>query len=224
MKRINFIFMIGVIFISCSVKYNEFNPKLLSDGKTIEDFIPKGWKLIGKASGLLNKDKLADIVGIIEYAKKSNYEGQNTDDDFGPPRILFIALKNDDKYKLIVQTDNAILKSQEGGIFGDPFSGISIRKNSLFIYFYGGSAWRWSYSFQFRYQDKGLYLIGVASTYYHNGTHEGESKEYNLLTGIMHLKETDQNEKESFKKIDRGKRSLLNLKDFTTEKLEDEQF
>lgn len=61
-------------------------------GKTLQSFIPKGWKLLEKAEGDLNKDGLADTSAVVEEDRK--WEMQ----DYGnaPQRILLILLKQKD--------------------------------------------------------------------------------------------------------------------------------
>jgi len=41
-------------------------PRLEKYGQKIEDFVPKNWKIIGKAIGDLNGDKIADSTIIVK--------------------------------------------------------------------------------------------------------------------------------------------------------------
>jgi hypothetical protein len=102
-------------------------PLLPKTGRTIHDFVPTGWKLIGQAIGDLNQDGLLDIVGVIENIQR--YESCDAD------RVLFIAFKDfecmlkneeatkrrEDVYLLSIQTSKAIFHKYDGGVWGDPF-------------------------------------------------------------------------------------------------------
>jgi hypothetical protein len=172
-------------------------PVLPKTGHCIDDFVPKGWKLIDKVVGDLNKDGLPDIAGVIEEIL-DDYEYFNGCDQ---NRILFVAFnKGVSRYKLSVQKNNIILTLYDGGLWGDPFvatrfdqyqhgdnqrTGIFVNRGSLLIRFYGGSSWRWSRKFRFRYQNEGWYLIGYDYEYYHTSGWQGQnnSVSYNYLTG-----------------------------------------
>ena len=140
--------------------------------QNIESFIPEGWRLIAKAEGDLNKDNLIDIAAVIEQ------EVQNLSPEEAAARILLIALQKDNEvYELSIQSDKAILRADEGGIFGDPFyEGLSVDRGSLLISFYGGSNWRWGRVYRFRYQDNGWYLIGATLSNYWTVNEEGTNK------------------------------------------------
>ena len=185
------------------------SPFLVTQGESIDSFIPDGWKLIRETSGDLNKDGLEDITGVIELDKA--YE-KNIED--APPRILFIAFKEKDAYHLSIQTDKAILRSDMGGVWGDPFDNISVDRGSILITFYGGSNYRWGQVFRFRFQNNRWYLIGA--TIYSSLIETGEesNEDYNLLTGKMIKTTIDESGKKQEETINRGKKELVNLLDF----------
>lgn len=143
------------------------NP-VTKEGKSVEYFIPKDWKLLQTAVGDLNKDGLEDTVIVVENINYKMDDGSFCN-NFSCPRSMLILLQTKGgSYKLSIKSDKAILLAGEGGIFGDPFEGLKIDNGSLLINFYGGSAWRWSYSYRFRYQDNGWFLIWAASNNYFN--------------------------------------------------------
>lgn len=200
-----------------SVSFNELvhagnikMPTLMNQGKSIEAFIPAGWRLIKQTAGDLNKDGLADVAGVLELNVK--YERGMEE---APPRILFIAFKEPGGlYRLSVQAEKAILKANEGGVWGDPLEGISVDRGSILITFYGGSNYRWSYIYRFRYQNDGWFLIGATIDNYYTGTGEGTREDYNLLTGIMIKSQTRLQKTVKEETINRGKKPLVNLRDF----------
>ena len=189
-------------------------PVLPQQGKDINSFIPEQWKVLQAIEGDLNKDGLPDIAAVIE-GKPIIYEKD-------APRLLFIALRDaDGVYSLSLQSDKAILRGDEGGVWGDPFyEGLSIDRGSLLIDFYGGSRYRWAYTYRFRYQDKGWYLIGATESSLDTGTGEGTINDYNLLTGDMITIDTYFDQHLNEKKTNHGIRKLVNLVDFDHRDLE----
>ncbi|HBE78739.1 MAG TPA: hypothetical protein DDW65_13335 [Firmicutes bacterium] len=199
------------ILISAEVLGNETDfklPTLVKQGKDIHSFIPPGWKLIKNTQGDLNKDGLADIAGILESKAPPKDLAE------APPRILFIAFRENQQYRLSFQTEKAILTADMGGVWGDPLESISVDHGSLLINFYGGSNERWFQSYRFRYQGNGWYLIGATLGSYFTPTGAGQTEDYNLLTGMMIITTTDKNGNEQAKNIHRGKKPLVNLQDF----------
>lgn len=213
MKKFFVYLLLAVILVMAvtafgSEKISE-SPILVKQGESINAFIPKGWKLIRETSGDLNKDGLEDIAGVIELDKayEKNLEG-------APPRILFIAFKEKGAYHLSIQTDKAILRSDMGGVFGDPFDNISVNRGSILITFYGGSNYRWGQVYRFRFQNNEWYLIGATIYYRFTGTGEESNEDYNLLTGKMIETTVDESGKKQEETINRGKKELVNLLDF----------
>ena len=152
--------------------------------KNIEYFIPNGWEVLQTENGDLNKDGLADAVIVAEDVNYKNVDGSSCGEFSCPRRILILFQTKNGEYELSIKSDKAILLAGEGGIFGDPFAGVKIENGSLLISFYGGSAWRWSRSYRFRYQDGGWFLIGATLNSYWNVVDCVDDKvDYNFLTG-----------------------------------------
>ena len=95
------LFFILSLFLICS--FYAFAENFPQKAKSINDFVPKGWKILKDengsnfiAKGDLNKDKLQDVAIIIEKDDKKNIK---KNDNFGPnelnlnPRILLILFK-----------------------------------------------------------------------------------------------------------------------------------
>lgn len=194
--------------------------------KDILAFVPDGWHILEPvkgdlkiAEGDLNKDEISDIAFVIEETSKS--------EETASRRALLIAFgNNDNTYSFLIRADNAILKADEGGVWGDPFEGISIDRGSLLINFYGGSNWRWYSRYRFRFQDNDWYLIGATLGSYFTGTttiDNADEEDYNLLTGDLIEKKTDENGKTMETKSNRGKKVLIKLKDFIADS-EEKQF
>ncbi|MBU3189411.1 hypothetical protein K9O30_09895 [Clostridium bowmanii] len=204
----------------------EDNPKDKAEGvkvatpnvqADINSFIPKGWHILEKVMGQpekvegdLNKDGINDVVIVIEGTNKMEGEAA--------PRSLMILLGNKEKsYSTSVIAEKAVLLSNEGGVWGDPYESIVIDRGSILLNFYGGSNYRWFSSYRFRFQNNGWFLIGVTVGEYYTGTttkDNADIEDYNLLTGDYVFKKADANGKLILTKGNRGKKDLVNLKNF----------
>lgn len=186
-------------------------------GQSFTDFIPVGWHILeayegeqAVAKGDLNKDGIEDIAAVIEAKNSATGEV--------PERALLILFGEANKsYTLSIMAEKAVLKANEGGVFGDPFESIEIDRGTVLLSFYGGSNWRWYSRYRFRYQDEDWYLIGATQGSYFNATHTIENADeidYNLLTGDYIEKKTDKKGKSVIVKGNRGRRPLVKLKEF----------
>ena len=107
---------------------------LLNDPLTMP--LPDDYSCLQCISGDLNHDGMADIVVVVE---------QNPGIDTGS-RTLYVMLGAEDgSFKVCWQSNN-IMGSGEGGVLGDPFSGVYIEDGTLTISHYGGSSHRWGHS------------------------------------------------------------------------------
>ncbi|EHQ88479.1 hypothetical protein [Desulfosporosinus youngiae] len=197
---------------------NDNNPTLPLKGKDLEGFIPEGWDIKSSAEGDLNMDSLLDIVAVIE---------KKDDEDSSFPRILFVLVQDKDRsYTLTVKTATAIMRANEGGVWGDPFESISVDRGSILLSFCGGSNWRWYKQYRFRFQDNGWYLIGATLGSYFTGTttrENADQEDYNLLTGETIIKKAGENGRINATKSNRGIKALLNLNKFNVDS-EEKQF
>jgi hypothetical protein len=232
-KRVVFIIVLSLLLSLTSCSENRLTTEPLNNSEEIEvnskesvsirdegniySHIPDGWKLLEKVKGEpikvegdLNKDGINDIAIVVEEISKSLGEA--------PKRALIIAYGNgDNTYKFSVMAENAILKVDEGGVWGDPLEGVSIDRGSLLIDFYGGSNWRWYSKYRFRFQNNDWYLIGATLGSYFTGNttmENADEEDYNLLTGDFIKKKADEKGNIVTTKGNRGKRELIKLTDF----------
>lgn len=149
----------------------------------IKSLVPSGWHILvardkpTSAEGDLNNDSIPDIATVIE-------KNETTQDGNAPPRSLLIAFGiGNGEYTLSIIADNAVLRANEGGTFGDPFDGIVIDRGSVVLSDLGGSRWKWSDKYRFRFQNNDWYLIGQTQTDHDGLTASSVEDDYNLLTG-----------------------------------------
>ena len=168
--------------------------------KSINDFIPKGWKILKDENGSnfitkgdLNKDNLEDIAIVIEKNDKKNIK---KNESLGPdelnlnPRILLVLFKEKDgTYTLAAKNDKGFIQSEgneETPTLMDTLSNISIKKNVLkitFNYFMSAGSWNTSSdTYIFRFQNNVFELIGYESDSYMRNTGEEEKVSINFST------------------------------------------
>ena len=224
MKRKLF-FVLSLFLISSIYVFGENFPQ---KAKTVNDFIPKGWKEILTTNGDLNRDKLEDTVIVIEKEDKKNIK---KNDGFGPeelnlnPRILLVLFKQKDgTYVLASKNDKGFIKSEgndDNPALMDTLDDIIIKNNVLkivFNYFMSaGSWWTSTNVYIFRFQNNVLELIGYESNAYMRNTGEEEGTSINfstnkakITTGGNIFEEKENNPKNEWRYVKFEKKYILN--------------
>ncbi|MBL8003943.1 MAG: hypothetical protein JNL36_02495 [Candidatus Kapabacteria bacterium] len=134
-------------------------PKSITSLQTLFATFPKRVDTSATVIGDLNNDGIQDLVVVITYPFLVDYdENMPYDGDAMVPLAVYLGTK--DGYSLLVQSNNAVLCTGCGGIFGNPFSGLEInKKNQLLIYHYGGSSERWAYTDVYEFRNDNMYLV-----------------------------------------------------------------
>ena len=220
------LFFILLLFLISSIYV--FGENFPQKAKTVNDFIPKGWKKILTTNGDLNKDKLEDTVIVIEKEDKKNIK---KNDGFGPeelnlnPRILLVLFKQKDgTYILASKNDKGFIKSEgndDNPSLMDTLDDIIIKNNVLkivFNYFMSaGSWWTSTNVYIFRFQNNVLELIGYESNAYMRNTGEEEGTSINfstnkakITTGGNIFEEKENNPKNEWRYVKFEKKYILN--------------
>jgi hypothetical protein len=169
-------------------------PAIPATGRTIADFIPAHYDTLdaGRTDGDLNHDGRPDVA----LALRSDEEATAESEENLPARLLLVLFGTPTGYTLAAQSGKVLLCKECGGMYGDPFAGLTIYKGILSIDHYGGSSWRWSITSKFRYQQGAFFLIGETSSSGHNigecpgldGPPGWEYHDTNLVTGDYETK------------------------------------
>ncbi|MCG9793256.1 hypothetical protein [Flavobacterium algicola] len=117
--------------------------------ENIKDFIPENYSVLDAVSGNLNLDSYNDMILVL----KKNHEEKTSDVIENPekrPLLILIGAPND-KYKLVERNDKSVYCIDCGGMMGDPYTGITIKKGFFSVEHYGGSAWRWTRIITYKY-------------------------------------------------------------------------
>jgi len=132
----------------------------------VERFVEPGSKAIALEKSDLNGDGREDFILVLEKEKPA----KDADDFPVGHRPLLILLRGADaKLSVTKRNDRIVMCSQCGGVFGDPFEGVIAGHNTFSVEHYGGSNWRWKYSYKFNYSqiDKTWQLVRVEDISYH---------------------------------------------------------
>jgi hypothetical protein len=148
----------------------------------LKSFVLNGYEMLDFIEGDLNGDKRNDAILILKIS------GEDTvaTDDLKRP-LLILVRQPDGKLKIEKRNDDLVMCRHCGGIFGDPYEGLELIKNGFSISFYGGSSWRWAYtySFEFKPAKKNWYLIKEHQLSYHNTEPEINTKECDIETAEL---------------------------------------
>lgn len=163
-------------------------PELPQQGK-LANLVPSNWKIIDSVSGDLNHDGIKDLALILEFyrpVKESRAYGDNTTEiitEIQKPRILAIYFRRSatGSYKLVTQNNNFILRSEEGGISGDPLRAAAIKDNKLNLSFEGGGNWRWKLNYAFKYRNGEWFLENANNYAYNEESGEMTDRQYDFL-------------------------------------------
>ena len=195
MKK-NFFILSLILFIFYS--FNLFAVNFPKKANKIEDFIPKGWKSIVVKKGDLNKDKIDDVVLIIEKNDpknlKKNEESYQTSPENHNPRIILVLFKDkNSKYVLVTKNDKGFIispgEAYESGLqnlespdFDNDLSkSVTIKNNTLRIFTladYIKAATSTTYIF--RYQNNRFELIGLDAQSILGDTEYANTRNYSL--------------------------------------------
>ena len=233
MKRKGLFFSF-LLFIFCS--FNLLAENFPQKASNIEDFIPKGWKSIIVKKGDLNKDKIDDVVRLIQKNDPKNFRKveDGTNLDFNPVVMLVLFKDTNSQYNLVAKNEKGFIPS-EGKVYEKALEtivdedSISIKNNTLRIYtFWEGprAASTSSTNYVFRYQNNRFELIGLEirsggnSSYTH---YESFVTSINFSTKkLIKTKETDKLDSDEKSKIDKKEKTININKNYILENMTEE--
>ena len=182
MKK-NFFILSLILFIFYS--FNLFALNFPKKADKIEDFIPKGWKSVVVKKVDLNKDKIDDVVLVIQKDDAKNFEKSedNTIFNYNPMAILVLFKNKNSQYNLISKNENGFIVSKDKALVeqletlsspdldDDLSKSINIKNDTLRLltrseYVKGARVTEYI----FRYQNNKFELIGLEYKYWHTST------------------------------------------------------
>jgi hypothetical protein len=160
------------------------------EGNTVQDFVPRGWKIEGQTDGDLNADSKPDTaLKLIEDLPEEGADGALNI----RYRALLVLLKTETGKLQRAGAGTRLLQCTGcGGMLGAGGGDIAIEKGVLVVYQLSGSRESTDLTQRFRYDPrlKRFVLIGedVMETDRLTGESTGESTNY--LTGVKIIKKT----------------------------------
>ena len=142
--------------------------KDLSELEYLMTFIPEGELVLDYEYGDLNKDDLKNDVILIAHDAKAEREEEGEE----LKRTTYILTRtSDNKLKEEAMNEIVVMCSSCGGVFGDPYNNIVIKNGYFSLEHYGGSNWRWTQIFTFKYNEekKNWFLHKSGGESYHTG-------------------------------------------------------
>ena len=135
---------INVFAQANKVNFKEISIDIENLPKEIKAFVPEGYEALNATSGNLNLDAIPDVILVVHQPNEK--ETSDVVDHPTKRPLLVLIGEGNNKYRLAARNDNAVYCVDCGGVFGDPFEGISIKNGIFSVEHYGGSAWRWTAS------------------------------------------------------------------------------
>ncbi len=196
-------------------------PDVVEHAATAKGFVPKGWGLEITAKGDLNGDGEDDLALVIRGKDKANIlEDQGPEPLDTNPRMLVVALADEDGYALAL-TNNTLIPRADNGFQADVLSedgGVTIDRGSvvvkLYLFMSAGGSDTGTTAFRFRFEEERLRLIGFDSTNVNRMSGVVEETSINYLTGKVVTKTGSIESDESKSKTSRlKKKPVLYIED-----------
>ncbi len=155
------LFMIIVLGLSATI----------AKSQNFDIFIPRGYELLDSKSGDLNQDGITDYVIICK--SPNEYE----EEDAKRPLMILHGNPNG-SLTLIERNDNIVLCFLCGGVMGDPYTGITTKKNFFSVEHAGGSSDQWTRIITFKYnmEDGNYYLSRDAGEVWNTNSKKQKKK------------------------------------------------
>ncbi|MEO7923498.1 MAG: hypothetical protein ABIR30_07460 [Chitinophagaceae bacterium] len=136
----------------------------------LKPFILKGYESLDFVKEDLNGDKLSDYLLILKVLGEDTLTYENANWEAARP-FLLILRQPDGSLKQAVRNNELVGCKQCGGSMGDPYQGLTVKAGEFTADFYGGSSWRWTAGYTFRYDKikKDWFLQAHTSSSFHAG-------------------------------------------------------
>ncbi|MFN3405317.1 MAG: hypothetical protein ACK40G_14550 [Cytophagaceae bacterium] len=135
-------------------------------------FVPENYLVLDTATGDLNLDTIPDMILVL----KRNDEETTSDVSENPAKrpLLILIGQADNTFKLAAKNENTVYCIDCGGMMGDPYMSITIKKGYFSVEHHGGSAWRWTRIITYKYspEDNYWYLHKDGHESFHTGDPE----------------------------------------------------
>lgn len=119
-------------------------PEAVATVALLSRLFGQGYTVLDTATGDLNLDAWPDKIIILKKDGEDSISGALR------PLLILTGLEHN-QYKFETRNDSVVMCQDCGGVFGDSYEHITIKKGYFSIEHYGGSSWRWSRIITFKY-------------------------------------------------------------------------
>lgn len=147
MSRMNIIVVCCFIIYSCTIANAQIGNSKFSR------FIPNGYEILDAQSGDLNQDGLTDYVIICKTPNEMDSE-----EELQRPVLILHGTLNGG-LQLFARNDNVALSYFSGGAMGDPYTGLTIKKNFFSVEHMCGGGSRFTRIITFKYNPVSLHYV-----------------------------------------------------------------
>lgn len=110
-------------------------------------FVPYGYEIKDVTFGNLNLDTFPDAIVVLQHDDE-----EWMDERLRP--VLILIGDSTGHFHLAVRNDSLTMSKVEGQMFGEPYNGCEIDSGRFVVRHYGGSRWRWTQDYEFKYDQK----------------------------------------------------------------------
>ena len=145
--------------------------------QAVRPFVKRGTCAIELESKDLDLDGRGDYLLVLEQLEAG------PDPDFGRRRSLVVLTASaGGRLREAARSESVVLCSGCGGVWGDPFEGVTAERGRFTVEHYGGSNWRWlaDYTFAYSRRERAWQLVRVHQVSYHTGDPEATMKRREL--------------------------------------------
>ena len=186
--------LLALVLACVPVKADFAFPQLPLTGGALQEWVPAGWRILAQAQGDLTKDGVEDVAAVIERAEPAEHvpgcDKWRDRSSAAPRTLIVLTADGSGGFRLAAENRTIVLRADEGGVMGDPFSSLEILRGTVVLQHYGGSAWRWGQTYRFRQQDGGWFLIGYTDDSHHTVSRYQRQYDFNPLTGKVKISTT----------------------------------
>lgn len=139
----------------------------ISSEKELATFVPHDKRVLASSKGDINNDGNLDVVVVLE-ATGNEQAAKNA-----PRTVLLLVRDSSGALRKASRNDKMVPCANCAGMFGDPFSSISIENGSITVVNEGGAGVYWVDEFTFTYElDDGWHLSTVVRSVTQRGSLE----------------------------------------------------
>lgn len=145
------LYLVIVVSLTGFLSYSQLchipNNDVINDlPKSLTQHIPAGYVAMDTLSGDLNRDSYNDFIMVVKKVD------EDTIFSYDPVRpLLLFTGQGDGTLKFKEKNNDAVMCIGCGGVMGDPYMGVVINNGYFSVEHYGGSAWRWTKIYTFKY-------------------------------------------------------------------------